>query len=219
LLDFSLDNSKNQLNIKPVMTTYILVVNCLTRQNIDIMTFRIIQVDNSRLSEFNKIPISFEVHSIYEVIDNNEQIKLIERPLLTSYVKDYDQLNSNLSESWSNMDTTNWRIFLALDETQNDKPVGGAIVTMPECILYDLRVAPSHRRLGVGRALLEHAIQWAKQQGVTTCMSIETQNTNVTACRFYAAMGAKLGDIDRNAYRNDEEVKHEIRLNWYIDLN
>ncbi len=201
------------------MTTYILVVNCLTRQNIDIMTFRIIQVDNSRLSEFNKIPISFEVHSIYEVIDNNEQIKLIERPLLTSYVKDYDQLNSNLSDSWSNMDTTNWRIFLALDETQNDKPVGGAIVTMPECALYDLRVAPSHRRLGVGRALLKHAIQWAKQQGVTTCMSIETQNTNVTACRFYAAMGAKLGDIDRNAYQNDEEVKHEIRLDWYIDLN
>jgi GNAT superfamily N-acetyltransferase len=183
------------------------------------MTFRIIQVDNSRLSEFNKIPISFEVHSIYEVIDNNEQIKLIERPLLTSYVKDYDQLNSNLSDSWSNMDTTNWRIFLALDETQNDKPVGGAIVTMPECALYDLRVAPSHRRLGVGRALLKHAIQWAKQQGVTTCMSIETQNTNVTACRFYAAMGAKLGDIDRNAYQNDEEVKHEIRLDWYIDLN
>jgi len=183
------------------------------------MTFRIIQIDNSRLSEFNKIPISFEVHSIYDVIDNDEQIKLIERPLLTSYVKDYDQLDSNLSDSWSNMDTICWGIFLALDETQKDKPAGGAIVTMPECALHDLRVAPSHRRLGVGRALLEHAIQWAKQQGVTTRMSIETQNTNVSACRFYAAMGAKLGDIDRNAYENDEEVKHEIRLNWYIDLN
>jgi len=183
------------------------------------MTFRIVQVDNSRLSELHNIPISFEVHSIYEVIDDNEQIKLIERPLLNSYIKDYDQLNSNLSNPWSNMDTTNWGIFLALDETQDDKPVGGAIVTMPECVLYDLRVMPSHRRVGIGRALLEHAIQWAKQQGITTRMSIETQNTNVSACRFYAAMGAKLGDIDRNAYENDEEVKHEIRLNWYIDLN
>jgi len=183
------------------------------------MTFRIIQIDNSRLSEFNNIPISFEVHSIYEVIDNYEQIKLIEQPLRTSYVKDYDQLDSNLFDSWSNMDTTSWGIFLALDKSQKDKPVGGAIVIMPECSLHDLRVTPSHRRLGVGRALLEHAIQWAKQQGVTTRMSIETQNTNVSACRFYAAMGAKLGDIDRNAYENDEEVKHEIRLNWYIDLN
>jgi GNAT superfamily N-acetyltransferase len=183
------------------------------------MTFRIIQVDHSRLAELNTIPIAFKVHSIYDVIDDNEQIKLIERPLVTSYIKDYDQLDSNSFESWSNMDTTNWGIFLALDETQNDKPVGGAIVTMPECALTDLRVAPSHRRLGIGRALLEHALRWAKQQGVTTCMSIETQNTNVSACRFYAAMGAKLGDIDRNAYQHDEEVKHEIRLNWYIDLN
>jgi streptothricin acetyltransferase len=182
------------------------------------MKYRIVQVDNSRLSEFDNIPISFEVHSIYEVIDNTEQIELIERPLLTSYVKDYDQLNSNLSDPWFNMDTTSWGIFLALDETQHDKPIGGAIVTMPECALCDLRVAPTHRRLGVGQALFKHAVDWSKQQEITTRMSIETQNTNVSACQFYAAMGAKLGDIDRNAYRNDKEVKHEIRLNWYIDL-
>jgi GNAT superfamily N-acetyltransferase len=182
------------------------------------MTFRIVQVDNSRLSEFDNLPISFEVHSVYEVIDDNEQIQLIERPLLTPYVKDYDKLTSNLSHSWSNMDTTDWGIFLALDKTQDDKLVGGAIVAMPECALWDLRIAPSHRRLGVGRALFKHVIEWAKQQGITTRMSIETQNTNVAACQFYAAMGAKLGDIDRNAYQNDEEVKHEIRLNWYLDL-
>jgi GNAT superfamily N-acetyltransferase len=182
------------------------------------MKYRIVQVDNSRLSEFDNIPISFEVHSIYEVIDNTEQIELIERPVVTSYVKDYDQLNSNLSNPWFNMDTTSWGIFLALDETQHDKPIGGAIVTMSECALCDLRVAPSHRRLGVGQALFKHAVDWSKQQEITKRMSIETQNTNVSACQFYAAMGAKLGDIDRNAYRNDKEVKHEIRLNWYIDL-
>jgi GNAT superfamily N-acetyltransferase len=180
------------------------------------MAFRIIQVDNSRLSEFKNIPISFEVHSVYDVID---EIKLIERPLVQSYIKDYDELDSNSSDLWSNMNTSSWGIFLALDETQNSKPIGGAIVTMPECGLYNLRVAPSHRRLGVGRALFKHAVQWTKQQGVTTRMSIETQNTNVSACQFYAAMGAKLGDIDRNAYQHDEEVKHEIRLNWYIDFN
>jgi streptothricin acetyltransferase len=186
---------------------------------LDIMAFRIIQIDDSRLHEFDDIAISFEVRSFYEVINDNERIELIEQPLLKPYVKDYDQLNSNSSHSWSNMESTNWGIFLAIDDTQNERPVGGAIVIMPECALWDLRVVPSHRRLGVGRALLKHAIEWAKQQGRTTRMSIETQNTNVSACRFYAAMGAKLGDIDRNAYQNDEEVKHEIRLNWYIDLN
>ena len=161
------------------------------------MTFRIVQIDNSRLSEFDNISISFEVRSVYEVINDNERIELIERPLLTPYVKDYDQLNSDSSHSWSKMDTTGWGIFLALDETQNERSIGGVIVAMPECVLWDLRVAPSHRRLGVGRALFKHAVEWAKQQGKTTCMSIETQNTNVSACRFYAAMGAKLCDIDR----------------------
>jgi GNAT superfamily N-acetyltransferase len=180
------------------------------------MGFCVIQVDKSRLSEFKNIPISFEVHSVYDVIDDNDQIKLIERVLDKSYIKDYDELESN---SWFNMNTSTWGIFLAVDQTQNAKPIGGAIVTMPECALYDLRVAPSHRRLGVGRALFKHAVHWANQQGVTTCMSIETQNINVSACRFYASMGAKLGDIDRNAYQYDEKVKHEIRLNWYIDFN
>ncbi|CAF1519544.1 unnamed protein product [Rotaria magnacalcarata] len=184
------------------------------------MTYHIVQVDNSRLSEFNRISISFEVHSVYDVIDDQEKITLIERPLLTSYVKDYDQLESNSPHSWSSMDTSGWGIFLALDATDNDKPpIGGAIVIMPECTLWDLRVLPTYRHLGVGRALFKHAIEWCKQQRITTCMSIETQNTNVSACRFYAAMGARLGDIDRKAYEHNEQVKDEIRLNWYIDFN
>ncbi|UJR31794.1 hypothetical protein I4U23_019271 [Adineta vaga] len=182
------------------------------------MLFRIIQVDHSRLLEFDNISIAFEIHSIYDVIDDNDKIELIERPVNQPYIKDYDQLNIDPSESWSTMDTTNWGIFLALDETQDDKPIGGAIVMMPECALYDLRVAPSHRHSGVGKALFKQAVEWAKQQGKTTRMSIETQNTNVSACLFYVAMGAKLDNIDRNAYSHDEQVKHEIRLNWYVDL-
>ena len=173
------------------------------------MTFRIVQVDPSRLAEYYQIPIVFEVRSVYDVLEENGSIKLIERVLDEPCTKDYDELESNHC-STMNMDT--WGIFLAVDE----KPIGGAIVTMPDCALYDLRVAPSHRRFGVGRALFEHAFQWAKEQGLTNCMSIETQNTNVNACRFYTAMGANLGDIDRNAYENDEQVKDEIRLNWYM---
>ncbi|CAF4768225.1 unnamed protein product, partial [Rotaria sp. Silwood2] len=46
-----------------------------------------------------------------------------------------------------------------LNEIQNDKPVGGALVTMPECALWGLHVAPSYRCLEIRRALLKHAIQ------------------------------------------------------------
>lgn len=173
------------------------------------MTFRIIQVDHSRLVEYYQISIAFQVRSVYDVIEENGSIKLNERVLEEPYIKDYDALESNYALT---MNTDTWGIFLAIDE----KPIGGAIITMPDCALYDLRVAQSHRRFGVGRALFQHAFQWAKKQNSTTCMSIETQNINVNACRFYAAMGANLGDIDRNAYENDERVKDEIRLNWYM---
>ena len=176
------------------------------------MPFRIIQVDSSRLTDFYQISIAFEVRSIYDVFEKNGSIELVERILDQPYTKDYDALDSNSFELWSKMNTSTWGIFLAIDE----KPIGGAIVTMPDCALYDLRVASAYRRSGVGQDLFQHALQWAKRQELTQCLSIETQNTNVSACRFYAAMGAQLGDIDRNAYRDDEQVKDEIRLNWYI---
>lgn len=177
------------------------------------MTVRIVQIDRERLSDYDQIPIAFEVRSIYEVTDDQT---LIERPIHPPYVKDYDQLEAE--RSWSNMDITRWGIFLAFDESRPSQPLGGAMVAMPECALWDLRVAPSCRRSGSGRMLLKHAVDWARQQGNAKRLSIETQNTNVAACRFYAAMGAKLGDIDRKAYQDVEQVKEEIRLNWYIDF-
>ena len=179
------------------------------------MTIRIVQIDRESLSVYEQIPIAFEVRSIYEVTDDKE---LIERPIHPSYIKDYDQLDEVADESWSSLDISQWGIFLAFDETETSKPLGGAMVAMPECALVDLRVAPPYRRAGVGRLLLKHALHWAREQRTTAHLSIETQNTNVSACRFYAAMGAELGDIDRHAYQNVEQVKDEIRLNWYIEF-
>ena len=176
------------------------------------MAFRITRVDHSRLEDLYTIPIAFEVRSIYEVTDANE---LIERPLTTPYIKDYDQLDSDPLPT----ETSYYCIFLAVDVAQNDQIIGGAILVMPEGELNDLRVATAYRRLGVGRALINHVIDWLRNQGTPRRLSIETQNINVAACRFYAAMGAKLGSVDRMAYGNVDECKHEIRLNWYVDLD
>jgi len=46
-------------------------------------------------------------------------------------------------------------------------------------------------------------------------LKIETQNTNVQACRFYERQRCRLHAIHRAAY---PELPEEIQLLWYKDL-
>jgi hypothetical protein len=43
-------------------------------------------------------------------------------------------------------------------------------------------------------------------------LKVESQNTNVPACRFYAGRGFLLRAVRRGAY---PELPHEIQLLWY----
>jgi hypothetical protein len=46
-------------------------------------------------------------------------------------------------------------------------------------------------------------------------LKIETQNSNVAACRFYAREGCQLRGIHPGAYA---DFPDEIQLLWYIEL-
>jgi len=80
--------------------------------------------------------------------------------------------------------------------------------------LWDIRVEPAHRRSGVGHALFEGVVAWARDRNCRI-LKVETQNINVPACRFYARQGCELGVIHRHAYR---EYPDEVMLIWYRDL-
>ena len=84
-------------------------------------------------------------------------------------------------------------------------------------VLWDIRVRETSRRHGVGAALFREAARWAKSKGYKL-LEIETQNVNVAACRFYAAMGCMLGRIDSLAYVQSPELADEIMLVWSLDL-
>ena len=58
-------------------------------------------------------------------------------------------------------------------------------------VLWDIRVAPSSRRRGVGAALFCAATEWAAATGYQE-LKVETQNVNVAACRFYGRHGCEL---------------------------
>ena len=100
--------------------------------------------------------------------------------------------------------------------------VGGAViafdsagVTMLEqrrdlAVLWDLRVRPDLRARGIGAMLFRAADTWAAGRGCAE-IRVETQNTNVPACRFYARQGCSLRAIDRFAYPHRPD---EIQLLW-----
>ena len=187
----------------------------------------IIEIPPSRLDEYTHIPIAFEARMIFDLYlpqNGLGGIQFHERPV-SPYIKDYDLLGSPLT--WPDeFDLKNWGIFLALD---SETPVGGAAVAwntngvnMLESrrdlsVLWDIRVLPERRGHGIGRQLFDHAASWSRRKGCTQ-MKIETQNVNVSACRFYEARGAVLGDIRRFAYQNDSRVCNEVQLNWFLAL-
>ena len=186
--------------------------------------------DKSILDEYIKIPISFEVASIFEV-DLKEGglggYKIIERQIDEPYIKDYDAAKSDPSEPFAfikQRETSPWAFFLKYD---NDMPVAGAIAAYNTgwtnmldgrddlAVLWDIRVHPGYRGRGLGRELIHAVMDWAKERKCTQ-LKIETQNVNVNACKFYRAMGAKLKGIRHHAY--DGKEKDEVQFMWYIDL-
>lgn len=86
------------------------------------------------------------------------------------------------------------------------------------CVLWDIRVADSYKRKGIGQKLLDAGIAGAKEDGYRQ-MIIECQNNNVPACRFYQKQGAVLSKIDMYAYYLEPEVKDEIQFVWYLELD
>ncbi|CAF1382618.1 unnamed protein product [Didymodactylos carnosus] len=187
----------------------------------------IVQVDEGQLQEYATIPISFEVRSRFEmkIGDDNglRGIELCEQPIATPYIKDYDLLGCSPLTWTEEFSLKDWGLFLAFS---NEQPVGGAAIAskLPGedgdmTVLWDMRVHPAYRRQKIGHKLWQHVLAWSKRpQNCCKYMKIETQNTNISACRFYAAQGAQLGDIRRFAYRHQASVEDEVQLNWYVGL-
>ena len=190
------------------------------------MEVQIEQISPDQMDEYARLPIAFEVRSIFEVrLINNGLggMELREKPV-TPYTKDYDSYGETPLDWEKNFDIAKWGFFLA---KIGGEPVGATAVAIdnPEVfmlearkdlsVLWDIRVKTQAR--GAGIALFRRAAAWSREQGCSQ-MKIETQNINVPACRFYQRLGARLGEIRLNGYAANPRVADEVMLNWYLDL-
>jgi ribosomal protein S18 acetylase RimI-like enzyme len=175
------------------------------------------------LAEYSGISITFTVSSelrAAQVSGGFGGIVLTEHAVSPPYEKDYDAIDDEGPTRWARrFDLTNWGLLAARVEGEL---LGGAVIAFDtpdvwmlegrqdQAVLWDLRVRPGSRRRAVGRRLFDASVAWATRRQCRSLV-IETQNVNVAACRFYAAMGCELRRIDRFAY---PDLPDEVQLLW-----
>jgi GNAT superfamily N-acetyltransferase len=183
----------------------------------------VIEEPVSALAEYGRISIAFEVSEMFDVIAEADGTRLDVRRVPAPYVKDYDAIDGGPMRWAERFDLSNWGFFSALRDAQC---VGRAAVARDTsalemleglsdvALLWDIRVAPFARRRGVGSALFDAVVTWARSRGCLQ-LKVETQNTNVAACRFYAREGCALRTVQWGAY---PALPDEVQLIWFKDL-
>lgn len=164
------------------------------------------------------IPSTFESTSVLDVLRKKKGIELVERALAAPFRKNYDEIENPLA--WpSEFNTSKWVLVSAYSGPTR---IGGAIGAIDTpgtdmlegrrdlAVLWDLRVAVGARRRSVATSLLQVLVHWAKEYGCTE-LKVETQNTNVPACRFYSAAGLVLSEANFGVY---PKFPHEVQLIW-----
>lgn len=185
------------------------------------------QEQDADFAAYGEISIAFSVESVFAIVPQSKGLgglALVERQVENPYVKDYDVDGSKPADWPKRFDTRHWMVLGAYADGRR---VGGAAVAWktPEltlipyrenrAILWDLRIEPGMRSRGIGRQLVAAARAWANAQDCEE-MVVETQNTNVPACRFYAAQGFELFAIKPFAY---PELPEEVQLLWRLAFN
>ena len=83
--------------------------------------------------------------------------------------------------------------------------------------IWNLMLDVDVRRMGLGRRLVDHSIEWARYRKLRAVM-LETQTNNVPACRFYHKMGFQLVGVNDAFYTNFDYQRDEISLFWSYPL-
>ena len=174
------------------------------------MEIQIRQMDSQTLHQVDQFNRKFTV--------NSKLVLHIEAGRLTysiSTVPPYEKEISVDTEDYTTfIDNQQKAIFFA----HRQGTLAGQIKVIPWwnkfAYIEDLVVDPEFRGKGVGHALVISAIDWAKHHHYPG-MTLEAQDNNVPACRFYEKCGFALGGFDQYAYRNLIS-NTEIALYWYL---
>jgi streptothricin acetyltransferase len=169
------------------------------------------EIDQNNLQLMNQCDGSFTVDSKLLLYAENGKIHYTVVDV-HPYIKQYPSNETDFSKYLSNPDQTVFFAYL-------DDELVGQIGIMKHWNGYayidDLVVDSKHRKQGIGRALIQRAMEWTKSKGRPGIM-LETQNNNVAACRFYESCVFELHGFDTHLYKGLNPTTDEIALYWYL---
>lgn len=176
------------------------------------MTITIHEIDKTNVQHFGQCDSSFTANSklILNAEDGKIGYSVVDVPPYTKQYYDTDQVD--LSDYISN---PNKIIFLAYMNAELAGQIRVVKYWNGYAYIDNFAVDTKHRRQGVGRKLVEQAIEWAKSKGLPGLM-LETQNNNVAACKLYERCGFELRGFDTNLYKGVNPSTDEIALYWYL---
>ena len=132
-------------------------------------------------------------------------------PLVQPYTKHYAHPDAETLEHYGHLPQAGFS-FVAYD---TDKCVGIALSEArhwhKSLHVCEFHIAPTHRRRGLGRRLMEVVAEKALAAGMRTIVC-ETQTTNVPAIRFYHRLGFRIEGIDLSYYSNEDYLDGEVAL-------
>ncbi|MFE1628904.1 GNAT family N-acetyltransferase [Brevibacillus reuszeri] len=125
------------------------------------------------------------------------------------YYKEYEDEEIDISY----IDEPDKAVFLYYDDKNCVGQIKLCINWNGYALIEDIAVAKDWRQKGIGTILLQKAIEWAIQNNLAGVM-LETQDVNISACRFYAKNNFVIGGVDNMLY-STFQTAHEKAVFWY----
>jgi ribosomal protein S18 acetylase RimI-like enzyme len=168
------------------------------------------EIKASNVKDVNKSDGEFVIDARIGIYVEDDVIRY-EVLKIPSTTKKYEEV----AEYTTYADDPEKTVFLAYVDGQ----IAGQIVLRKNWNNYayieDIVVDVKFRRQGIGFELIEQARKWARERKLVGFM-LETQNNNVSACKFYERCGFQLGGFDRYLYSGINKDKEEVALYWYL---
>lgn len=165
--------------------------------------------------DFRRLVQGYRSLAKYEVSKAESDDQVILALKLVQLVEPYDKRFENLDEEtlarYEDMVTSGYSFGAFDGDLCVGIALGEAHAWNKSLWVWELHVAESHRRRGIGRRLVEAIEQKARASSMRTLVC-ETQNTNVPAIRFYRRVGFALEGIDLSYYANDDFPDGEIAV-------
>lgn len=169
----------------------------------------VVQMTRLNMRDYNKPSAGFLVHGRLLPKFESKKWTYTEEHFAESYFKDYE--DDEIDESYTR--EKGKAVFFYYDNHDCIGQIRLRSNWNGYALVEDIRVQKDSRHQGIGSRLLQAAVEWAKRNHFAGLV-LETQDVNLSACRFYAKHRFVIGSVDTMLYSNFSTAG-EVAILWY----